>query len=161
MIRYTEGDILLSRAAAIAHGVAPNDDFKQGLALSLRERWPSLYKDFRHYYKTTHPDEGGIWSWKGAEGPLILNLLTQQHPPSQGGTPGRATLPYVNAALKELVKLVEQQKIASVAVTRLATGVGGLPWGEVKPLLEHHLKGTKAVFYVYETYQPGKQAQES
>lgn len=33
MIRYVQGDILLSKAELLAHGVAPNDDFHQGLAL--------------------------------------------------------------------------------------------------------------------------------
>lgn len=160
MIKYVSGDILLTTSPAVAHGVAPNDDFKQGLALSLRERWPSLYKDFRHFCKTTHPEEGSLWTWKGVDAPLIINLLTQQHPPSQGGTPGKATLPFVNSALKELVKLAETDKLKSVAVTRLATGVGALPWSEVKPLLEHHLKASKTVFYVYETYRAGEKALE-
>lgn len=161
MIKYVTGDILESTSPAIAHGVAPNDDFKQGLALSLRERWPSLYKDFRHYCKSTHPAEGGLWAWKGAEGPMIINLLTQDHPPSQGGTPGRAKLPHVNAALKELEKLATEQKLKSVAITKLATGVGALPWSEVKPLLEHHLKASATVFYVYETFKAGQAAKEA
>lgn len=55
MIHEVEGDILLTRAQVIAHGVATNDDFKNGLALALRERWPALYKDFRHYCQTFHP----------------------------------------------------------------------------------------------------------
>ena len=55
MIQYVSGDILLTEAEGIAHGVAPNDDFKQGLALSLRERWPAMYKDFRHFCHTQHP----------------------------------------------------------------------------------------------------------
>ena len=49
MIHEVSGDILLSKAHWIAHGVGVDDDFKSGLALSLRERFPSLYKDFRHY----------------------------------------------------------------------------------------------------------------
>ena len=48
MIKYVAGDILLSKSGMIAHGVAPNDDFGQGLALSMRKNWPSMYKDFRH-----------------------------------------------------------------------------------------------------------------
>lgn len=40
MIYEVSGDILLSEARAIAHGVAPNDNFATGLALSLREHWP-------------------------------------------------------------------------------------------------------------------------
>ncbi len=48
MIYEVSGDILLSEARAIAHGVAPNDNFANRLpALSLREHWPALYKDFR------------------------------------------------------------------------------------------------------------------
>ena len=49
MLKEVTGDILLSTAGAIAHGIAPHDNFKQGLALSLREQWPGMYKDFRHY----------------------------------------------------------------------------------------------------------------
>ena len=42
MIRYTSGDLLLSGAKAIAHGVAPNDPFNQGLAHALRELFATL-----------------------------------------------------------------------------------------------------------------------
>lgn len=160
MIQYVSGDILLSSAEAIAHGVAPNDDFKQGLALSLREQWPSMYKDFRHYCKTNHPPEGGLWSWRGVGSKMIINLFTQEHPSAQGGTPGRATLPYVNKALKELLKEIEKEGIKTVALTKLATGVGALPWAEVKPMLEQHLKSSKTVFYVYEEYKKNVKAKE-
>ncbi len=38
MIREVEGDILLSSAQVIAHGIATHDPFDSGLALALRER---------------------------------------------------------------------------------------------------------------------------
>lgn len=128
MIHYVKGDILHSTCQAVAHGVAPNDDFKQGLALALRERYPALYKDFRHYCKTTHPKEGTLWTWKTAGSPFYINLFTQQHPESQGATPGRAHLSYVGSSLKALAKLVETEKFKTLAITKVATGVGGLPW---------------------------------
>ncbi|MGE4130956.1 MAG: macro domain-containing protein [Bdellovibrionales bacterium] len=161
MIKFVKGDILLSSAEAIAHGVAPNDDFKQGLALSLRERWPAMYKDFRHFCKTSHPKEGSLWSWKGAGSAMIINLFTQEHPPTQGGTPGRAQVSYVNSTLKELVKEIENQKVKSVAITKLATGVGGLPWTEVKPLIEHHLSALGIPVYVYEEFHKDQKATEA
>ena len=83
MIKYVQGDILKTKADAIVHGVAPNDDFKQGLALSLRENWPAMYKDFRHFCKTKSPKEGDVWSWKGAGGPYVINLMTQDAPKSK------------------------------------------------------------------------------
>lgn len=47
MIHDVQGDILLTQAQAIAHGASPNDHFTVGLALSVREMWPSMAKDFR------------------------------------------------------------------------------------------------------------------
>ncbi len=160
MLKYVTGDILLTKADALAHGVAPNDHFAQGLALSIRERWPSLYKDFRHYCHTEHPTEGGLWSWKGADSPIIINLLTQEHPHDKSGHPGVAELKHVNHCLKQLVKEIEAHKLKSVAITKLATGVGGLKWPDVKTLLEEHLSSLKIPIFVYETYQKDQAANE-
>ena len=49
MIIEVEGDILLSKAQAIAHGVAANDPMSQGLAKSLHEWMPSMHKDFHRW----------------------------------------------------------------------------------------------------------------
>ena len=54
MIHEVSGDILLTKAQGIAHGIAPNDHFGQGLALALREKWPMMAKDFRHYANQSH-----------------------------------------------------------------------------------------------------------
>ena len=54
MIQEVSGDVLITGAEAICHGVAPNDSFHQGLALALRERWPAMYQDFRHFSHTYH-----------------------------------------------------------------------------------------------------------
>ena len=96
MLKEVTGDILLSTAGAIAHGIAPHDNFKQGLALSLREQWPGMYKDFRHYCQTYNPKPGGAWSWKGPNSPVIINLFTQE----QAGT--RPTIIVPNMQLKAL-----------------------------------------------------------
>ena len=54
MIVEVAGDILLTKAHAIAHGVAPSDHFDHGLALTLREKYPAMAKDFRHYLHQCH-----------------------------------------------------------------------------------------------------------
>ena len=56
MIKEVTGDILLSKADLLAHGISAFDPFDSGLALALRERWPSLVKDYRHDTSTTVPD---------------------------------------------------------------------------------------------------------
>jgi O-acetyl-ADP-ribose deacetylase (regulator of RNase III) len=160
MLKEVSGDILLSKAKAIAHGVAPNDNFNQGLALALREQHPAMYKDFRHFCQVSHPKEGTLWTWAGADGVRIVNLLTQDAAPTHGGKPGKATTHNVNLALKALRKLIEDEGFPSVALPRLATGVGGLDWEQVKPLIERHLGDLSIPVYVYTTYRRGEHARE-
>lgn len=158
MIKEVSGDILLTSAQAIAHGVAPNDHFDSGLALSLREGYPSMVKDFRHYCKLHNPEPGGAWIWGSAEGVKIINLLTQE-PAKGNGHPGEATLQNVGHALKALAKLVEKEKLTSLAIPKLATGVGKLKWEDVMPLLEKHLGDLHIPIYVYSTYVKGQKGE--
>jgi len=161
MIKEVTGDILLSKAHAIAHGIAPHDDFKQGLAFSLREQWPGMYKDFRHYCQTYNPKPGTLWSWKGPGSPIIVNLFTQEPAEDHRGRPGKATIPYLNHVLQALKKELKAQQATSLALPRLATGVGGLSWEEVKPLIEQILGDAELPIYVYTTFKKGAAAVES
>jgi O-acetyl-ADP-ribose deacetylase (regulator of RNase III) len=162
MIREVHGDLLLSGATAIAHGVAPNDPFSQGLALALREKAPALYKDFRHYCQTQHPKPGSLWTWAGSDGVRVVNLFTQEPVEGHhGGRPGRASLTHVSHALKALRQLAEAEKFSSLALPRLATGVGRLDWQEVQPLIAQHLGGLGIPVYVYAIYQAGVRGAET
>jgi O-acetyl-ADP-ribose deacetylase (regulator of RNase III) len=94
-------------------------------------------------------------------GVRIVNLFTQEPAAGHGANhPGRATIENVNHCLKALCKVIEAEKFKSVALPRLATGVGGLDWKDVKPLMEKHLGHLTIPVYVYATYQPGVQAEE-
>ncbi|HVJ68103.1 MAG TPA: macro domain-containing protein [Caulifigura sp.] len=159
VIHEVSGDILLSKAQAIAHGVSPNDSFDQGLARSLREKWPMMHKDFRHYAHQVHPHPGEIWEW-GGFGARVFNLLTQDGGFEHGDKPGRASLKNVRHCLKRLRHAIERDKIQSIAIPRLATGVGGLDWSEVQPLITEALGDLPIPVVVYSTYQPGVAASE-
>jgi O-acetyl-ADP-ribose deacetylase (regulator of RNase III) len=160
MIFEVEGDITLSGANAVAHVVAPNDEFKTGFAHSLRESWPALYKDFRHYCRQEHPKTGEVWAWKGAGSATIYNLMVQEAATGHSSHPGKATVPALNKALGELRQLCDKEKFKTLAMTRLATGVGGLEWNEVQPLIEKHFKDSSMRVYVYKTYRPKVKAVE-
>ena len=108
MICKVEGDILLTKAHAIVHGIAANDPMNQGLAMSLHENYPSMHKDFHHYCKTQHPKIGDAWLWGGADNVRVVNLITQEGGYDHGSRPGNATVKSVNDCLKSLVKLVKK-----------------------------------------------------
>ena len=160
MLSQVTGDILLSKAQVIAHGVAPNDDFHQGLALAIRGEWPALYKDFRHYCKTTHVKPGGLWTWAGPGGRRIVNLFTQEAAYEHGAKPGKATASYVSHALRNLRELAVREKFRSIALPRLATGVGRLDWGDVEPFIHESLSDLGIPVVIYTTYRKGVQANE-
>jgi len=160
MIKELKGDILLTDAQAIAHGVAPNDHFDRGLALSLRENYPAMAKDFRHFCRLRNPSPGEVWMWGTVDHFRIFNLLTQEPAPSVNAHPGAATLQNVSHSLKNLVKAIKKEGITSLAIPKLATGYGRLEWEDVLPLIHDHLKDLDIPVYIYSTFVKGEKAQE-
>ncbi|MFM7155794.1 MAG: macro domain-containing protein [Bacteroidota bacterium] len=71
------------------------------------------------------------------------------------GHPGKATLSNVRHSVDALKKLIEKENLQSVALPRLATGVGGLDWEEVKKVIYEHLGDLPATVYVYTTFSKG------
>lgn len=162
MIQYVQGDILLSQAELVAHGVAPDDHFTHGLALALRERWPAMAKDFRHWCHLENPKSGEIWVWSGAGGTRIACLLTQESAEqAHKGHPGKAKVEYVNHALRALTQWIRDEGIRSVALPKLATGVGGLDWNVVQPLIEQYFADLDIPVFVYDTFHQGQAGEES
>lgn len=74
--------------------------------------------------------------------------------------PGPAAIENVNHCLKALCKAIESEKFKSGALPRLATGVSGLDWKDIKPPIDKHLGDLSFPEYVYATYQPGVQPKE-
>ncbi|MBL8726137.1 MAG: macro domain-containing protein [Planctomycetes bacterium] len=164
MIHELSGDLLLSKADLIAHGTAPNDDWKAGIAAALREQCPAMYKDFRHFCKQQNPKPGTLWLWQGV-GPdgrrlRFCALFTQEPASRAGGHGGAAHTEYVNHALHELKKLVQKEGIRSIALPKLGTGKGGLEWQHVQPLIRSQLGGLAVQVLVYAEWQPGVAAVE-
>jgi hypothetical protein len=63
----------------------------------------------------------------------IVVLRRGEH--HEGARPGKASLANVNHSLRRLRHELERADIKSIALPRLATGVGGLDWSEVLPLI--------------------------
>lgn len=162
MIKEVNGDILLTDSKVIAHCVAPADHFESGLALSLRERYPAMVKDFRHYCYTHSPKAGDIWTWGGVGGMQIVNLMAQEPAESMRSRQhgGKASIVNLDRTLKALAKLAEEEKFDSIAIPRLATGVGGIEWDEVKPSIEKYLGDIPIPVYVYSTFTKDLKAEE-
>jgi hypothetical protein len=116
-----------------------------------------MAKDFRHYCQLEHPKPGHAWLWAGPE-KVVINLMTQEPARDEKSHPGKASAHNVGHALKELRRLIEKEGITSIALPRLATGVGGLEWSAVEPLIEQHLGDLNIPVIVYDTYKKNAKA---
>jgi len=160
MIHEVEGDILLSDCSVIAHGVSANDPMTQGLAMSLHKQYPAMHKDFHHWCHTHHPKPGEAWMWGTIGGVRVVNLITQKGGYGHGAKPGRASIKSVRKSLKALSKMIAKEGFEAVALPKLAAGVGGLDWADVKPLIEMQLGDIGIPIYLYSVYHSGVKAKE-
>jgi O-acetyl-ADP-ribose deacetylase (regulator of RNase III) len=95
-----------------------------------------------------------------ADGRYIVNLFTRDAAYEHGSKPGNANLSHVNHSLHALRDFVQKEKVSSLALPRLACGITGLDWDEVKPLIEKQLGDLNIPVYIYVTYQKGVKANE-
>jgi len=160
MIYKVEGDILLSKAQAIVYGVGINDPMDKGLALALRNKYPSLQKDLNRWCHQHHTKPGEAWMWVGQNNVRIVNLITHENMECNDHHYDKATLIDIKHALNALVKMIAFEKITSIALPKLGTGFGDLEWDDVWPLIENHLGGIDIPIYVYFIYRPGQPADE-
>jgi O-acetyl-ADP-ribose deacetylase (regulator of RNase III) len=160
MIFKVEGDILLSTAQAIVHGVGINDPMDKGLALELRNKYPPLQKDLNRWCHQHNTKPGEAWMWAGQNNVRIVNLITHENMESNDHHYDKATLSNIRHALSALVKIVTLEKLSSIALPRLGTGLGDLDWDDVWPLIENILGGLDIPVYVYVAYYPGQPADE-
>lgn len=62
--------------------------------------------------------------------------------------------------IKNLAKFIETEKPQNVAIPKLATGVGGLEWNEVRQSIYKYLDALDTPVFLYTTYNKGIKAQE-
>lgn len=160
MIYKVEGDILLSKAQAIVHGVGVNDPMDKGLALQLRNKYPSLPKDLNRWCHQHDTQPGEVWMWVGQDNVRIVNLITHENRESNDHHYYKATLGNIRHTLTALIKVVNLEKLTSIALPKIGTGLGDLDWDDVWPLVEVNLDPLNIPVYLYAVYRSGQVAIE-
>ncbi|MBX9242632.1 macro domain-containing protein, partial [Klebsiella pneumoniae] len=69
----------------------------------------------------------------------IVNFPTKRH------WKGKSRIEDIVSGLEDLVRVVENYNIRSIAIPPLGSGLGGLEWQDVKPLIESAVKPLKQV----------------
>ncbi len=141
-ITYVSGDIFKSKMQTITNAVNCVGVMGKGLALEFRRRFPAMYADYAARCRRKELRIGAPYVW--TDGAVsILNFPTKLHwrQPSALGD--------VERGLAYLAAHYGAMGIASLALPALGCGLGGLPWGAVKALIERHLGALPIEIEVY------------
>jgi O-acetyl-ADP-ribose deacetylase (regulator of RNase III) len=130
MIKTAYGDLLQADADALVNTVNTVGVMGKGLALQFKHRYPTMFEAYRAACIAGEVRIGRMHVWETGLAPnarprLIVNFPTKNHwrDPSK--------LAYIEAGLVDLVKVIQERQITSIAVPPLGAGLGRLPWREV------------------------------
>ncbi|UOE50898.1 macro domain-containing protein [Mucilaginibacter sp. SMC90] len=148
MINYTRGDLLADNAEVLVNTVNCVGVMGKGLALAFRQAFPVNYKLYRAACAAGEVRPGKLFivsDFNLFYGPkLIINFPTK----TDWRKPSRYD--YVESGLETLVGHLNANPVATLALPALGCGNGGLDWGRVKGMIEHHLKDLPVAMSVYE-----------
>lgn len=136
MIEYTSGDILRCEADALVNTVNCVGVMGRGIALQFKNAYPDNFKAYQAACKRDAVQPGRMHVFEtGQLTPprFIINFPTKRH------WRGKSRIEDIEAGLVDLVKVIRDKSIRSIAIPPLGAGLGGLYWNEVRPLIEHAL----------------------
>jgi O-acetyl-ADP-ribose deacetylase (regulator of RNase III) len=136
MIHDQTGNLLKAPVEALVNTVNTEGVMGKGIALQFKRAYPAMFKAYAAACKAGQVRLGEMWVWQtGAlDGPrLIINF------PTKGHWRNGSKFADIQTGLDELVRVIRENAVESIAVPPLGCGNGGLDWAEVKPEIERAL----------------------
>ncbi|MCI4064518.1 macro domain-containing protein [Micromonospora sp. R77] len=133
MIVISHGNLLRADAEALVNAVNTVGVMGKGIALEFKRAYPANYTAYRAACAANEVRLGRMHVFDSARlGPRrhVINF------PTKGHWRSASRMPDIRAGLTDLVRVVRERSISSVAVPALGCGNGGLAWDEVGPLIE-------------------------
>ncbi len=147
MSRLTQGNLLEADVDAVVNTVNTQGIMGKGIALMFKDRFPENFEAYADACKKHEVRIGEMFVTKSDElfGPRwIINFPTKTH------WRVNTRLEWIEEGLKDLVRVIEQNQIRSIAIPPLGCGNGGLDWGVVRSLIVTALgevDGVDAIIY--------------
>lgn len=133
MIILAKGNLLRSEADVLVNTVNCVGFMGKGIALQFRKAFPENFKAYETECRKGNivPGKVFLFSTGNFIPPLyIINFPTKKH------WRENSKIEYITSGLEDLVKVLKELDVSSVAVPPLGCGLGGLKWSVVRPLIE-------------------------
>lgn len=148
MIEFLQGNILNDEAEALVNTVNCVGVMGRGIALQFKKAFPENFKQYAKACKLKEVVPGRMFVFETgliAHPRYIINFPTKRH------WRGKSRIEDIESGLGDLVNTIQRLGIRSIAVPPLGSGLGGLNWNEVRPMLEHTFANLESVrILVYE-----------
>lgn len=136
MIEFTSGDILKCEAEALVNTVNCVGIMGRGIALQFKNMYPDNFKAYAAACQRGDVQPGRMFVYETGQLTLpryIINFPTKRH------WRGKSRLEDIDAGLGDLVAVIRERGIRSIALPPLGSGLGGLNWQQVRPRIEQAL----------------------
>jgi O-acetyl-ADP-ribose deacetylase (regulator of RNase III) len=149
MIEYTRGDIIQADAEALVNTVNCVGVMGRGVALHFKHAYPANFKEYAAACKRDEVQPGRMFVHDtGRPMPRwIINFPTKRH------WRGKSRIADIESGMGALVQEIKARGIRSVAIPPLGSGLGGLAWNDVRPVVEAALADLPDVRAI--VYEPG------
>ncbi len=148
MIHYQTGNLLESSAEALVNTVNTVGIMGKGIALQFKKEFHANARKYEEACKNGIIDIGKLLVVRDSSlatgDKVIINFPTKKdwRKPSEYS--------YIESGLEDLVRIIRDEKIKSIAIPPLGSGNGGLDWQKVKQILEKHLSTLPIEVFIYE-----------
>ncbi len=154
-MKYITGNLLEAETEALVNTVNTVGVMGKGIALQFKERFPVNFKIYAAACKKGEMQIGKMLVTKentlnGEK--IIINF------PTKTEWFKKSQYSYIEDGLKDLVSVIEEYNIQSIAIPPLGCGNGGLKWEKVKVLMNKYLGHLSNV--AIQIYEPNDAVKE-
>jgi O-acetyl-ADP-ribose deacetylase (regulator of RNase III) len=141
MLEFQTGDILAADVEALVNTVNCVGVMGRGIALQFKNAFPENFKAYAKACALEQVQPGKMFVFEtGMTNPkYIINFPTKRH------WRGKSRIEDIQSGLAAMRKEIVTRRIRSIAIPPLGSGLGGLRWREVRPLIESTLLDLKDV----------------
>lgn len=134
MISERHGNLLEAETDALVNTVNTVGVMGKGVALQFKRAYPANFKAYKRACDLGQVELGRMFVWDageldGRKPRFVINFPTKQHWKS------RSRLSDIKAGLEDLIRVIDERSIRTIALPPLGCGHGGLRWSDVKPLI--------------------------
>ena len=132
MITFAQGNLLEADVEAAVNTVNTVGVMGRGIALMFKERFPQNFEAYAQACESKEMHIGKMFVSENREffGPKwVVNFPTKTH------WRVNTQLEWIEEGLQDLVRVIKEKNIRSIAIPPLGCGNGGLDWSDVRPLV--------------------------